>query len=100
MRFKIVYKAWWMFWADGMVLWPWVWFRRGPDQVSVRLYRHELEHVYQINRLGRIKFYAQYLWATVRHGYKQNPFEVAARELEDLPLTEVEKMWLKMRRIG
>jgi hypothetical protein len=98
MRFRIVYKAWWMFWAHGMVLWPWMWIKAA--HVSTRLFRHELEHCYQIARLGRLRFYVTYLFYSVRYGYKRNPFEVEARKAEMKPLTEVEKMWLRQRRIG
>lgn len=82
-----------MFWAAGMVLWPWVWFKRTPDQVSDRLYRHELQHCYQVKRMGRFKFYTTYLWLLARHGYKNHPYEVEARERHYDPLTDQEKQW-------
>ena len=99
MKVSIVYKSRWMFWAAGMVLWPWVWFNPAKMHVSNRLYRHELEHCYQVKRLGRFKFYTTYLWYQLRYGYKKNPFEVEANERENDPLTEQEKQWRENGKI-
>lgn len=106
MKFRIVNNAWWMFWARGMVLWPWMWLRpvrqydRDDDVYKAwyqtatdKLYRHELQHCYQVASLGRLKFYAKYLWFQVRYGYKKNPFEVEANQRENDPLTEDEVRW-------
>lgn len=107
MKFRIVKNAWWMFWARGMVLWPWMWLRpvrtypayppaEFPEWYEARerqLYRHELEHCYQVKRLGILRFYATYLWYQIRYGYKKNPFEVEANEREDTPLTAHEELW-------
>lgn len=99
MNFRIVYKAWWMFWAEGMVVWPWMWFRRTSDQVSDRLYRHELQHCYQVKQLGRFRFYTTYIWLWLRHGYWKHPYEVEARERQNDPLTAQEVAWRKRGRI-
>jgi hypothetical protein len=48
-----------------------------------RLVRHEQEHARQIDELGVIKFYALYLWFTLRYGYQKNILEVQARKAED-----------------
>jgi len=108
MNFKIVNNAWWMFWARGMVLWPWMWLRevkhvdydRTDDvykawyqSATDRLYRHELQHCYQVASLGRLKFYSTYIWYQIRYGYKKNPFEVEANQREDDPLNEDEIRW-------
>ena len=44
--------------------------------------RHELKHVEQYQRLGKINFLWQYLLEWLRKGYYQNKFEVEAREAE------------------
>ena len=44
-----------------------------------RLLRHELCHLVQIERDGRILFAIKYSWRTLRHGYYMNPYEVEAR---------------------
>jgi hypothetical protein len=49
-----------------------------------RLIRHEKEHWRQAQELGTIKFYARYLWYSLRYGYWNNPLEVQARKAEDV----------------
>lgn len=43
------------------------------------LRRHESVHWEQAQRLGVIRFYALYLWYSLRHGYRNNPLEGEAR---------------------
>lgn len=100
MKFKIVYKAWWMFWAKGMVVWPWVWFNGPRAEVSDRLYRHELQHCYQIKKLGRLRFYWTYLLLWFKNGYWKHPYEVEARSFERTPLTVQEKAWRDRGKIN
>jgi hypothetical protein len=42
--------------------------------------RHELMHVLQYQREGFFGFLFKYLWYSLRFGYRQNPFEIEARE--------------------
>jgi len=49
-----------------------------------RLIKHEKEHWRQAQELGTIKFYARYLWYSLRYGYWNNPLEVQARKAEDV----------------
>lgn len=74
-----------------MVLYPWVLFRDPKKFVTDRMFRHEMEHVYQVQNTGWIKFYCLYLWYSLRHGYKQNPFEIEARAVQHRPLTKTER---------
>lgn len=97
MTFRIVYNAWWMFWARGMVLWPWMWIK--GDSMDDRLFRHELQHCYQIKRLGRLKFYAIYIVLLFKHGYKNHPFEIEAEEYETHQLLPKERAWKDRGRI-
>jgi hypothetical protein len=46
------------------------------------LVRHEQAHWQQAQRMGVVRFYATYIWYTIRHGYRNNPMEVEAREAE------------------
>ena len=48
-----------------------------------RLIRHELCHLRQIERDGRVVFAVRYLWWLLRYGYRGNPYEVEARAAED-----------------
>ena len=47
-----------------------------------RLLSHELCHLAQIERDGRIKFAIKYSWWTIRYGYWMNPYEIEARNAE------------------
>src|SRR5687767_4047736 len=52
--------------------------------VTARLIRHELEHVRQWQD-APLRFPWSYLWNHLRHGYHNNPYEVAARQAESQP---------------
>jgi hypothetical protein len=47
------------------------------------LIRHEQAHWQQYQRMGAVRFYATYLWNNLRHGYRNNPMEIEAREAEN-----------------
>lgn len=54
-----------------------------PDAtLTRRLLRHELEHVRQWRRQP-LRFPLHYAWLYLRHGYRANPYEVAARAAEN-----------------
>jgi hypothetical protein len=50
-------------------------------RLSRRLLCHELEHVRQWKERP-LTFPLHYAWLHVRHGYRDNPYEVAARAAE------------------
>lgn len=74
----------------GKVLYPFVLFSQPQDKVTNVLFRHELEHVYQIKRDGWLKFYLSYLYYMVRYGYAKNPYEIAAVKKQNKKLTKSE----------
>lgn len=47
-----------------------------------RLRKHEQAHWKQAQELGVLKFYSKYLWYNLRHGYRDNPMEIEARQAE------------------
>lgn len=49
--------------------------------LTTRLLRHELAHVAQW-RDAPLTFPLRYAWQHIRHGYRDNPYEVAARAAE------------------
>ena len=75
----------------GKVLYPFVLFSQSQNEVSDQLFRHELEHIYQIRRDGFLRFYLTYLYHAIRYGYKNIPYEIEARDKQDNPLTPAEK---------
>jgi hypothetical protein len=78
-------------WIGGITIYPFIFFKRKREEVTDRLFRHELEHIYQVREEGWLKFYLSYIWESIRHGYKGNKYEVAADLLENTPLTAEER---------
>ncbi len=91
MKFRVLTNQKWLLWAQGMVIYPFMIIR--PRVCSEKLFRHELEHCYQIHRKGVFKFYASYLWNLFRHGYRNHPDEVPAFQIENQKLTTIERQW-------
>jgi hypothetical protein len=91
LRFKYNVGRWIMGRFRGKVLYPFVLFKQARDEVSDILFRHEMEHVYQVKRLGWFGFYGRYLWYMIKYAYKTNPFEIEANERENDPLTDEER---------
>lgn len=68
------FKGWASFWETIYVLPGW--------EHNRALIRHELCHLEQIRREGRLRFAVGYLWELVRRGYLANKYEVQARAAE------------------
>ena len=49
-----------------------------------RWLKHELCHLQQYRQHGYIGFIVKYLWQTIRNGYYNNKYEIAARAEEEL----------------
>ena len=79
----------------GIVLWNRICFSMPADQIPEWLFRHELEHVYQQIREGRLRFYLKYFYYSLRYGYKRNPFELEAYHNQNIPLQpgEEQALW-------
>ena len=75
----------------GMVLYPWIFFKGSKEEVSDRLFRHELEHIYQVRREGWLKFHVKYFYFSIRKGYRNNPYEIEATTMSNIPLTAEER---------
>jgi hypothetical protein len=58
------------------------WYSVPKDQVSDEWRKHEDEHKRQWREEGRLKFAVKYLWYQARLGYKDNPYEIEARQKE------------------
>jgi hypothetical protein len=93
MKIKPVYKflplRW--SWIGGITIYPFIFFKRTREEVTDTLFRHEMEHIYQVERLGWFKFYLTYLWQNIRVGYKKNKYEIEANLVENTPLTAYER---------
>ena len=77
------YSAW--------VLFPFMFFREAREDVTDELFRHEMQHVYQVLRYGWWVFYAKYLWYLWKHGYAAHPYEIEAKAAESQALTTNER---------
>lgn len=114
MKFRIVYREEdgsifpWPSRYRGVVLYPYVIMRpRKFNTMSVgantmnnqlaleTLFRHELEHCYQIKRYGVLRFYLKYMWVFLRKGYRNHSLELEASEVERTKLTPIERKWLE-----
>lgn len=49
---------------------------------NIPFLRHEVMHVLQYEREGFFGFLFKYLWLSIRFGYRQNPFELEARDAQ------------------
>lgn len=97
MKFKVVKNQKWLFWASGMVIYPFVIIN--GRVLSKRLFRHELEHCYQIQRMGVWKFYLSYIVKYLTNGYWHHPYEREARQVEYDKLTAREEQWYQTGEI-
>ena len=85
----------------GIVIGSLIMFSEPASKVPTWLFRHELEHVYQQIREGTVRFYLKHFWYSLRYGYRNNPFEVEARERQHDPLTTNEEQLLwKLRGVS
>ena len=75
----------------GKVLYPYILFRDEREDVEDWLFKHEFYHIIQIRREGWFKFHMKYLYYLVRYGYENNPYEVAAHEIQNNKLTAEER---------
>ncbi len=73
------------------VLYPFMFFRAARENVADVLFRHELEHIYQVRRDGWWVFYVKYLYYLARYGYLDNPYELEAHARQGLRLTDTER---------
>lgn len=81
-------------WIGGITIYPFIFFKRKREEITDTLFRHELEHIYQVKRLGWFRFYISYLIENIKEGYQNNKYELEAESRENTPLT-VEERQLK-----
>ena len=75
----------------GRMIYPFLLFSQAQGDVLDWLFRHEMQHVYQLRKLGWIRFHLKYLWLLIRKGYKRHPFEIEAVDSELQELTQEER---------
>lgn len=70
----------------AITLYPFIFYKYPRARITEATLRHELVHIQQIRRVGFFKFYITYVWYSIRHGYRNNPYEVEARTSAAVPL--------------
>ena len=69
---------------DGWTsFWNTIYYIDDNAKSNSRLIKHELKHIEQIQREGRLKFLIKYSLYHLKYGYWLNPYEVEARRAED-----------------
>lgn len=76
---------------QGKVRYPFILFAQSQEDVPDWLFRHEMEHVYQVYRMGCIWFYIKYLLLAIRYGHQNHPYEIEARARQNDPLSVKER---------
>ena len=65
-------------WAS---FWNMIYMAPGFEQHEA-LIRHEMMHLEQMRRDGKVLYAIKYAWWMLRYGYRMNPYEVEARAAE------------------
>ena len=81
---------------EGLVLYPFVLLSASQNEILPSVLKHEITHVYQIEREGICNFYCKYLRYMKNDSYENNPFEQEAYFDENKPLTRNDMKKLKL----
>lgn len=76
----------------GFVWFPTIYFAEPKERVSDEVFRHEMQHVYQIIAMGKWKFFFTWFWYSLSRGYLNNPLEIEAIANQCKPLNQAERM--------
>ena len=80
MIIKVTYFPWpFDDWVEAVTFWPFI-FMIDPD--NEKLLRHEKVHLKQQARGLLIFFYIRYFYFNWKYGYRNNPYEIEARNYE------------------
>lgn len=77
-RFLVKYKK--VAWTS---LWNTIYYIDENTLKNKKVKKHELKHIEQMEREGKLKFTVKYLWYSITRGYFKNPYEVEARKAEN-----------------
>ena len=70
---------------DGLTTyWDTIYFKDREALQNNRIMRHELCHIEQMKRDGKLKHFFTYNYYWIKYGYKNNPYEVEARKAEGI----------------
>ena len=63
-------------------VWNTIYFKDVESMNNQRLLKHELKHIEQMERDGKVKWLIRYYYYWIRYGYINNPYEIEARQAE------------------
>ena len=69
------FRGWTSFWNT-------IYYIDKESYLDVKLQKHELKHIEQIQREGYLRFSIKYLYYNLKYGYWNNPYEIEARKCE------------------
>jgi len=89
---RIIYSHWLpkLVRVNGMVVYPFILLNCPPEEATSMLLKHEFIHVYQVRKVGFIKFYLSYFYEYLLSGYWDISYETEAYERQFEPLTPYE----------
>lgn len=102
MKPLIVYESKWLKyinrWPAAITLYPFILFKWKREEVAdprTHIFKHEMWHWYRAKKdgFGGLVFLVKYLIEQIKHGYRNNKYEIAARANSIRPLTEEELAW-------
>lgn len=82
------------------MIWPFILFSDEASELPGWIFKHEMTHSYQIERMGNLRFYLTFFYYQMRYGYALNPLELEAREAQVKDLTPKEEHLLWKLREG
>lgn len=100
MKPLIVYESKWLKYVirnkAATTFYPFILFKWKREEVAsplTQIFKHEMWHWRRAQKDGPILFLLRYMIEQVKHGYKRNKYEEAARANSVIPLTEEELAW-------
>ena len=66
---RMGFQGWASLWGVAYVL----------PEATEKVHRHELHHLCQMQRDGKVWFMVRYIAWFLRHGYRNHPYEIEAR---------------------
>lgn len=86
----------------AQVWWPETIFIKKGVWLTERQMAHEVAHVWQLRKMGWLRYIATYLWLLLWKGYYEHPMELEANALADNADVEAEAraLWLEQALTG
>ena len=104
MKLRVIYNVanyrigrWFLERFPAKYHYPFMFFAGPRERVPEPLFRHELEHHYQVLRDGWLTFNIRYIWQLWRKGYMKIDYEIEAYNAQHKRLTDSEREMLGIK---